>query len=140
MTFMLTLQRRHSQKCPDRNKGPNYLKCRGHCSLRICGMINDKRVRTSLKTRDVQRAARRLTEMEEEALGRPRKTLDEAAKAFQAQHAEHASETKRKYKRVLTYLNEYCAREPLRYVDQITVESLDGYALWRNKTNWTWIK
>jgi hypothetical protein len=33
MTAMLTLQRRHSQKCPQRNRGPNYLKCRGGCSL-----------------------------------------------------------------------------------------------------------
>ena len=28
----------------------------------------------------------------------------------------------------------------MRYVDQIGVETLDGYALWRNKQNWTWIK
>src|SRR5947209_2083220 len=102
MSAVLTLQRRHSQKCPDRNKGPNYLKCRGHCALRICGMVNGHRVRRSLKTRDLQRAARRLSEMEEEALGRrPRKLLTEAVDAFQAQHAEHAPETRRKYKRVL---------------------------------------
>jgi site-specific recombinase XerD len=103
-------------------------------------MANSKRVRTSLKTRDLQRAARRLAEMEQESLGRPRKTLNDAVEAFQAQHAEHAPETQRKYKRVLNYLNDYCAREPLRYVDQVNVESLDGYALWRNKENWTWIK
>ncbi len=78
--------------------------------------------------------------MEEEALGRPRKALSDAIEAFQAQRAEHAPETRRKYKRVLTFLSDYCAREPLRYVDQIAVENLDGYALWRNKTNWTWIK
>jgi len=78
--------------------------------------------------------------MEQEALGPPRKMLSEAIEAFHAQHTENASETQRKYKRVLSYLSDYCAREPLRYVDQINVESLDGYALWRNKTNWTWIK
>jgi integrase len=82
MSAMLTLQRRHSQKCPDRNKGPNYLKCRGHCSLRICGMVNEHRVRKSLKTRDLQRAARRLAEIEQEALGRPRKPLMDAIEAF----------------------------------------------------------
>jgi site-specific recombinase XerC len=103
-------------------------------------MQNGKRVRTSLKTRDIRRAARRLAEMDEEALGRPRKTLDDAIDAFHAQHAEHADETKRKYRRVLAYLEEYCGRQQLRYVDQIAVESMDGYALWRNKTNWTWIK
>jgi len=141
MSAMLTIQRRHSQKCPDRNKGPNYLKCRGHCALRICGMVNGHRVRRSLKTRDLQRAARRLAEMEEEALGRPRKLLTEAVEAFRAQHAEHASETRRKYKRVLGCLTTYCTQESLRFVDQLAaVENMDGYALWRKKTNWTWIK
>jgi site-specific recombinase XerD len=103
-------------------------------------MSNGKRIRTSLKTRDLQRAARRLVEMEEEALGRPRKRLDDAIAAFKAQHAQHAAETQRKYKRVLKYLAEYCVRESVHYVDQVTVESIDGYALWRDKTNWTWIK
>src|SRR5215472_12877694 len=137
---MLTLQRRHSQKCPDRNKGPNYLKCRGHCSLRVCGMVGSKRLRVSLKTRDVQRAARRMAEMEEEALGRPRKTLSDAIDAFHTQHAKRAPETQRKYRRVLGFLNEYCTRESIRFVDQVTVETMDGYAIWRNKMNWTWIK
>jgi site-specific recombinase XerD len=103
-------------------------------------MQNGKRVRTSLKTRDIRRAARRLAEMDEEAVGRPRKTLGDAINAFHAQHAEHAQETKRKYKRVLAYLAEYCGSQQLRYVDQIIVEGMDGYALWRSKTNWTWIK
>ena len=45
-----------------------------------------------------------------------------------------------KYNRILTFLSDYCVREPLQSVDQIRVETLDGYALWRNKDNWTWIK
>jgi len=137
---MLTLQRRHSEKCPDKKKGPNYLKCRGKCTIRICGMQNGKRVRKSLKTRDLQRAARRLAEMENPAQTRPRKLLSEATDAFHAQHADHGQETKRKYKRVLKYLNEHCAQQSLRYVDQVGVEAMDGYHLWRNKENWTWIK
>lgn len=141
MNPMLTLQRRHSRKCPDRTKGPNFLRCRGHCSIRICGMQNGKRVRTSLKTRDLQRAARRLAEMlEDDALGRSRKALTDAIEAFHAQHAERAAETKRKYKRVLSFLARYCEGAHLRCVDQITVETMDGYAVWRNKDNWTWIK
>lgn len=78
--------------------------------------------------------------MEDGVLGRPRKALSDAVEAFHAQHAENAVETKRKYKRVLTYLTDYCSRESGRYVDQVTVELMDGYAVWRNKTNWTWIK
>jgi site-specific recombinase XerD len=139
---MLTIQRRHSKKCPDHKHkdGPNYLKCRGHCALRICGMLDGQRVRKSLRTRDLRRAARRLAEMEEEALSRPRKLLSDAIDGFHAQHAEQAPETKRKYRRLLGYLSEYCTQVSLRYVDQIGVEAMDGYSLWRNKTNWTWIK
>jgi site-specific recombinase XerD len=140
---MLTIQRRHTRKCPDRNHSdaPNYLKCRGHCPLRICGTVNGNRVRKSLKTRDLGRAARRLAEMEQqETIGRPPKALCEAIDAFHAQHAGQSSETNRKYKRVLRYLSEYCAQRSLGSVDQINVETMDGYQLWRNKTGWTWIK
>jgi hypothetical protein len=103
-------------------------------------MLGTKRVRVSLKTRDVQRVARRMAEMEEEALGRPRKALSDAIDAFHIQHAKGALETQRKNRRVLRYLNEYCTAESIRFVDQITVETMDGYAVWRNKNNWTWIK
>jgi site-specific recombinase XerD len=78
--------------------------------------------------------------LEDESLGRSRKTLTDAIEAFHAQHAEHAAETKRKYKRVLLFLAKYCEGAQLRYVHQITVETMDGYALWPNKASWTWIK
>jgi site-specific recombinase XerD len=83
---------------------------------------------------------RRLAEMQEETYARPRKPLPEAIESFHAQHAGNRDETKRKYRRVLTYLIQYCGQESLRYVDQVNVETMDGYALWRNKENWTWIK
>ena len=140
---MLTIQRRHTRKCPDRHHqdAPNFLKCRGHCPLRICGTWNGKRVRKSLKTRDLGRAARRMAEMEQqEAIGLPRKALSEAIGVFHAQHAEQASETQRKYRRVLGFLTEHCTKKSLGSVDQINVETMDSYRLWRNKTGWTWIK
>lgn len=73
MTPMLTLQRRHSKKCPDRNKGPNHLKCRGQCPIRVGGTSEGSRVRISLNTRDLQLAARRLTEIEDRISGSPGK-------------------------------------------------------------------
>ena len=78
--------------------------------------------------------------MQNEALTRPRKTLTDAIAAFHAQQANKAPETTRKYKRVLGYLSEYCARESFQYVDQMTLESLDKYSLRRSKENWRWIK
>ena len=139
---MFTIQRRHTKKCPDRDHrdGPNFLKCRGRCPLRICGIVDGQRVRKSLKTRDLQRATRRLVEMEQETVNHLRKRLDDAIAAFHVSHAGKASETKRKYTRVLGYLEDYCTRGSLRFVDQIGVETLDGYAQWRDKNNWTWIK
>jgi hypothetical protein len=134
MRSMLTIQRRHSQKCPDRDEGPNYLKCRGHCPLRICGTEGDgRRVRLSLKTRDVRRAARRLAEIEDRASGRPRKTMTDAVIAFQAQHEDNDPETKRRYNRTLRYFTEFCKRDSLAYLDQIDVEAMDRFAPSRNK-------
>jgi site-specific recombinase XerD len=138
MTDMLTLQRRHSEKCPHKNKGPGYLKCR--CPIRVCGMVDGSRVRTSLKTRDLQRAARRLGELEDRRSGKPRKTIAAAVEDFHAQHAGDQPETKRKYKRILRYLTEFCDNASLTYVDQADVEPMDRYALWRAKDGWAWLK
>ena len=140
MTAMLTLQRRHSKKCRDRNKGPNFLKCRGHCPLRVCGTLEGRRVRISLKTRDLQRAARRLTEIEDRISGRPRKTVVDAVAAFHAQHDGNGVETKRKYKRILNFLIDFCNQKSIHYLDSIHVETMDRYALWRAKGGWAWIK
>src|SRR5258706_5826799 len=94
---MLTLQRRHSPRCPDRDKGPNHLKCRGGCLLRACGTSDDgRRMRLSLKTRDLQRAARRLTEIEDHMSGKPRKKIADAAASLRAQHARNTDATQRK--------------------------------------------
>ena len=72
-------------------------------------MVDQRRVRLSLKTRDLQRAARRLTEIEDRIAGKPRKTIADAARAFRAQHEGKSSETKRKYKRILGFLLDFCA-------------------------------
>ena len=136
MTAMLTLQKRHSQKCPHKNKGPGHLKCR--CSIWVCGMVDNRRVRISLKTSDLQRAARRFREIEDRVSGKPRKTVVEAVTAFRAQHEDHAVETKRRYKRVLGYLTDFCAQHSLTYLDQTGVEALDRFALLRNQLRaWT---
>jgi integrase len=140
MTAMLTLQRRHSIQCRDRNKGPSHLKCRGRCPLWVCGSLEGKRVRLSLKTRDLQRAARRLVEIEDRVSGRPRKTVADAVEAFHAGHEQNRPETKRKYKRILNYLTDFCGGESTTYIDRVNVETMDRYARWREKGGWAWIK
>jgi site-specific recombinase XerD len=135
---MLMLQRRHSTKCPHRNKGPNFTKCR--CPVWAGGIVENKRIRFSLKTRDLRRAARRLVEKEQQGSARPRKRLAAAVEAFLALHEGRAEETKRKYKRLLGYLKEYCDKHSIELLDQVTLEVLDGYSRSRAKQNWTWLK
>jgi integrase/recombinase XerD len=66
--------------------------------------------------------------MEDRAFGRPRKPITEAVTAFQVQHQSNADETKRRYKRLLRYFTDFCARDSLTYVDQVDVEAMDRYA------------
>ena len=140
MTTMLTLQRRHSQRCPNANKSPHRKQTKCRCPLWACGMFNQRRVRLSLKTRDLQRAARRLTEIEDRVSGKPRKTIVDAAGAFEAQHEGKAPETKRKYKRILGLLLDFCASASIHYLDQVNVETMDRYTIWRTRSGWAWIK
>ena len=140
MALMLTLQRRHTKKCRDIDKGPNFLKCLGQCPLRISGTLEGQRVRLSLNTRDLQRAARKVAEMEDRASGRPRKSIADAVEAFHVQHRGDGSETKRKYKRILNRLVDFCSQGQIHYIDRVSVEHMDEYAIWRNKQNWTWVK
>lgn len=140
MTAMLTLTRRHSSKCPNHNKAPSRKQTKCRCPLWACGMVDQRRVRLSLKTRDLQRAARRLTEIEDRISGKPRKTIADAVSAFHAQHEGKAPETKRKYRRILGFLVDFCANASITYLDQVNVETLDRHTLWRAKAGWAWVK
>jgi site-specific recombinase XerD len=76
--------------------------------------------------------------MEDRLSGKPRKLILDAARAFEAQHEHNREETKRRYKRILRYFVEFCARTSLTYVDQVDVEAIDRYAPSRNKMkSWT---
>jgi site-specific recombinase XerD len=139
----LTLQRRHSPDCPDREKGPHYLKCRGKCKIRAVGYDDlGKRIRKSLHTRDLARAWKILATREEvlRAGSKPRKLLADAVASFGHQHEDKAPETRRKYTRVVNALAEYLSGAGIEYVDQVTLELLDGYAHARRKNNWTYLK
>jgi site-specific recombinase XerD len=88
----------------------------------------------------MQRAARRLTEMEDRIAGKPRKTIGEAVSAFESQHAHKAPETKRKYKRIVEFFASFCAQVSVSRLDQVNVETMDRYTVWRAKTGWAWVK
>ena len=140
MTPMLTIQRRHSQKCPNHNKAPDRKETKCTCPLWASGTVDERRVRLSLKTRDLRRAARRLTELDDRISGKPRKTVTDAIDAFHAQHEGKALETKRKYKRILQVWSDFCGDSSITYLDQVNVETMDRYTLRRAKTGWAWVK
>ena len=108
---MLTLQRRHSPTCPDREKAPTFSSAEvGAC----CEPAGPRKTAGGCEFPSrpgTSTAARRLTEIEDRMSGKPRKTDLDAVTAFQAQHEENADETKRRYKRLLRYFTEFCARE-----------------------------
>ena len=79
-------------------------------------MAEARRVPLTLKTRDLQRAARRLTEIEDRISGKPRKTIADAVSSFQVQHQGKASETKRNYKRLLGFFLAFCANASIHYL------------------------
>src|SRR5687768_228998 len=108
--MQLTLQRRHSAKCPDRGKGPNFLKCRGRCRFWICGTSDGHRIRESLGLRDYQRAVQAFSQRTSTRVERPQKAISAACSAFEEQHALAADETRRKYERILRFLTAHCNR------------------------------
>ena len=138
----LTLQRRHKPTCPDRLKGLNHLTCRGRCKFRIHG-TDDKgrRIRETLGTRDYARAMKLFAQrLETPAAPEQKKTVEEAIAVFLQMKANKAAETVRKYRRVMTFLADYCHRSGLRFMNDITAESLDGYVLERRRDAAGWLK
>jgi integrase len=98
-------------------------------------------VRVSLKTNDVQRANRKLIEMEANpSAARPRKSIADAVGAFLERHANTAAETQRKYRCVLGRIRDGLAKVGVDYADQISVDALGAYAAAHEKQNWTWLK
>jgi site-specific recombinase XerD len=121
---MLNLYRRHVRKCPHRKKGTSHVKC--NCPVWCDGELSGRRVRESLKTRDWQRAIRRLAEKEDPKAPRV-KPIVEAISAFQNHILPLEESTRREYKNVLVKFQTYCAAEGLQDLMQLTVEHLDGY-------------
>lgn len=138
----LTLQRRHSPKCPDKSKGPNHLKCRGQCKLRMVGTVDGTRIRETLGTRDLARAMKLYSQRLEapRAPDPPRKTIADAIAGFNLMKADKSVETVRKYKRVMGTLQSYCDRNQIAFVQDAAPDSLDGYVLERRSDTATWLK
>lgn len=135
---MLTLFRRHLDTCPHRDQGRAFLKC--DCPIHCDGMVKGRRIRESMNTSNWGRATRRMAELEEQAVsGRARKPVADAVAAFLGSLDIQPS-SMRKYRRILTKLQEHTQREALFTVDRIGLEDLDRYRATRELNALSWSK
>lgn len=136
---MLTMWRRHIKTC--KIKGRDKLNaCK--CPLWSDGILNGRRIRQAMGTRDSARAWRLLAKVEEEPVEtRARKTVQAATAAFLESITGQIA-TRKKYSRIANHIDEFAAAHGLIYVDEFTLEILDAYRRWRLQTlgSLTWGK
>ncbi len=154
---MLTLWRRHIADCPHSGKGRTVTKC--SCPIWIDGILNGKRLRKSLETRDWQRAIRKAALLEDpEAYqnrcvhpgcetpvdagrcARHTRTITEAVSSFHASTLDLANGTVRNYKRTLRVLEEFLSGRGVVTVDQVELEALNAFRATRPISARTWLK
>jgi site-specific recombinase XerD len=121
---MLKLWRRHRPKCPHRNKGRDYTNCR--CPIFADGELNGERYRKTLKTRDWQRAIRKIAQLESPEAPRW-KPVKDAVEAFEKHYSYLESSTKRKYKNILGHFLEYADKAGIEAMAEFTVDHIDEY-------------
>ncbi len=143
---MLTLYRRHREKCPHQSKQGERLrdaekrlgeKCT--CAIWCDGELNGKRYRRSLETRDWQRAIRKRDKLEDPAAP-PVKPIKDAIAAFENHILSLESSTQRKYRNVMANLRAYCDRAHIGDLDELNVEHLDAYRAGRELSPITQLK
>ena len=131
---MLTLWRRHTPKCPHRSKGRDYLKCK--CPIWTDGELHGQRHRHTLKTRDWQRAARRILELEGErdSTPKPSKPVAEAIISFLSQNDKLQEATLRKHRHVTAFLCEFLRDNGVKNLRDVTIDVLGAYKAHRLAT------
>ena len=96
------------------------------CPIWTDGELHGQRYRRALKTRDLQRAIRKVTLLESPDATRP-KPVAEAQAAFLAHCAHLEPSTLRKYTNVLDHLREHAIQSGIEFTAEFTVEYLDAY-------------
>ena len=137
---MLTLWRRHTKECKVREEGRKAThKC--DCPVWIDGEVFGKRIRCSTGTRDWARASRRASDFESAAEDRRgRKQVPEAAAAFLASFDSAATSTMKRYRRIAGVVVRFAAASDITWVDEFTLEKLDGLRATRKIGVLTWSK
>jgi site-specific recombinase XerD len=124
---MLTIWRRHTARCPYRDKGRNVLKC--SCPLWADGYVDGKRIlRQSLGTRDMARARKKAVGLESPD-NQVFKPVNEAIENF-IEHCKSEGlkfSTVRKYRNTLNHLESFCEESGIDSTGELTTDHLDAF-------------
>jgi integrase/recombinase XerD len=128
---VLTLYRRHLADCPHKKKGRGWKRC--GCPVWFQGMVEGRRVRESLDTRNWEVAAKKVLSWEAGKEKEERITIGEAVRRFLddcvARSLKNASI--KKYRVILEKLKDFSARRNLTYVQE-----LDGERVRKFREEW----
>ena len=133
----LYLVRLHSSKCPHRSKGQRFLNCK--CNLGVDGQIKGKRYRRSLFTRNLDKAYRKLAELERPDYRGP-KSIQDAIDAFKASKEDVGHGTKRNQRRALDNFFTIAKSAGISKLDDVEIETIDLYRRKRPISPLTWTK
>jgi len=126
---MLEPYRRHTPKCPHRGKGQNYAKC--SCPIWCDGELNGKRYRHSLKTRDWQRAVKRIGRLQDSptAALAAVPTLVSAINSYlgDCRARNLTKSTVVSYSKTLEHLSGFCAAAGLSLIQDIDLGVLTDF-------------
>lgn len=124
---MLTPYRRHSPKCPHGPKGRACRNCK--CPIWADGVVGNREIRVSLKTRDWNEASRKILRMDAEGRTGGRVLLAIAWDSFLADlEAQGVTPgTVKKYKLLRKRLEAYADRQRIVYVADCSLDLLTNF-------------
>ena len=124
---MLTPYRRHSTQCPHEPKGRTCKNCK--CPIWADGVLGNREIRVSLRTRDWNEAARKVLRMEAEGRTGGRVALSTAWDSFLADLEAQAvtPRTVAKYRLLRKRLEAYAERRRILYVADISLDLLTNF-------------
>ena len=133
----LYLVRLHSDKCPHRKKGQQFLNCK--CSLGVDGTLKGKRYRKSLCTRSLDKAYRKLAALERPDYREP-KSIQDAIEAFKSSKEDAGHGTKRNHRRALDNFLRIAKSDGITKLDDVEIETVDLFRKKRLISAMTWTK
>lgn len=133
----LYLVRLHSDDCPHRRKGQSFLNCK--CNIGVDGELKGKRYRKSLSTRSLDKAYRKLAQLERPDYQEP-KSIQDAVEAFKSSKEDVGHGTKRNQRRALNNFLRIAKTAGISKLDDVEIETVDLFRKKRPISATTWTK